>query len=180
MERSFDEVFEAELVRLHRYLARRLDSATADDLAAETFAVALRRWADLDSRPVRPWLYGIAENLVKHHWRKERRMLRALARAGPDPTFEDADVSAERLDAQAAKADLAAALEDLRAVERKVLLLHAWAELSDSEIADALSLPLGTVKSHLSRGRDHLRNRLGGIGKEGVERSLHTAEEIRR
>lgn len=159
-------MFESELAPLHRYLARRLGSAAADDLAAETFAVAFRRWADLDGRPVRPWLYGIAANLVRHHWRKEQRMLRAHARAGAESTAEDDDAS-ERLDAQAATARLAAALKDLRPVEREVLLLHAWADLSDSEIAAALSLPLGTVKSHLSRGRNQLRNRLSGIGKEG-------------
>lgn len=165
MERSFEDVFEVELVPLHRYLARRVGNAVADDLAAETFAVAFRKWADLDSRPVRPWLHGIAANLVRHHWREEQRMLRALARAGPELAFADDDASAERLDAQTARAGLAAALKDLRPVEREVLLLHAWAELSDSEIADALSLPLGTVKSHLSRSRDQLRNRLNGIGK---------------
>lgn len=177
MERSFDDVFEAELVPLHRYLARRVGSAVADDLAAETFAVAFRKWADLDSGPVRPWLYGIAANLVKHHWRKEQRMLRALARAGPNRAFDEDEVSAERLDAQAARAALAAALKDLRPVEREVLLLHAWAELSDSEVADALSLPLGTVKSHLSRSRAQLRNRLNGIGKE-VNEPLNTVEEV--
>ena len=177
MERSFDDVFEAELVPLHRYLARRVGSAVADDLAAETFAVAFRKWTDLDSRPVRPWLYGIAANLIKHHWRTEQRMLHALARVGPDPASDEDEVSAERLDAQAASARVAAALSDLRPVEREVLLLHAWAELSNAEIADALSLPLGTVKSHLSRGRDRLRNRLVGIGKE-VNESLSTGEEM--
>lgn len=168
MDRSFDEVFEAELAPLHRYLARRLGDAAADDLAAETFAVAFRRWADLDARPVRPWLYGIAANLVRHHWRKEQRMLRAYARAHPEPTFDDGDEASERIDAQVARARLAAALKDLRPVEREVLLLHAWAELSDAEIADALSLPLGTVKSHLSRVRSQLRNRLNTIGKEEI------------
>ena len=177
MERSFDDVFEAELVPLHRYLTRRVGSAIADELAAETFAVAFRRWVDLDSRPVRPWLYGIAANLIRHHWRKEQRMLRALARLCPEPVFAGDDASADRLDAQAARADLVAALEDLQPVEREVLLLHAWAELSASEVADALSLPLGTVKSHLSRSRAQLRNRLNGIGKE-VDEPLNTVEEM--
>jgi RNA polymerase sigma-70 factor (ECF subfamily) len=114
---------------------------------------------------VRPWLLGIATNLVKHYWRKERRMLRAYARTGVDPVFSDDDVFTERVDREARKADLAMALADLRSAEREVLLLHAWAGLSDAEISDALSLPLGTVKSRLSRARDHLRNRLARIGK---------------
>ena len=80
MGRSFEAVFETEFASLHRYLARRIGPAAADELAAETFAVALRNWDRLDpERPVRPWLYGIAANLMRHRWRTERRMLRAYA-----------------------------------------------------------------------------------------------------
>jgi predicted RNA polymerase sigma factor len=67
MGRSFDDAFSAEFASLHGYLARRLGASAADDLAAETFAVALRNWDRLDpERPVRPWLYGIAANLMRH------------------------------------------------------------------------------------------------------------------
>jgi RNA polymerase sigma factor (sigma-70 family) len=174
---AFDQVFEAELERLHGYIARRLGAAAADDLTAETFATAYRRWDALDpSRPARPWLYGIASNLMRHHWRKERRMLRAYARTGADPLLVEEDTSLDRLDAQADRTALAAALADLRREEREVLLLHAWAELSDAEIADALSLPAGTVKSRLSRAREHMRNRLGAIGQVEVE-NVKTIEE---
>jgi RNA polymerase sigma factor (sigma-70 family) len=166
----FDGVFAAELAPLHAYFARRLGASAAEELTAETFAVAYRRWGDLDpSRPVRPWLYGIAANLLKHHWRSERRMLRAYARSGLDPALADDDVSLDRLDAQAAGRTLAAALAELRHEEREILLLYAWAELTDAEIADALELPLGTVKSRLSRARQHMRNRLGPIGQVEVE-----------
>jgi RNA polymerase sigma-70 factor, ECF subfamily len=174
---SFDQVFEAELEQLHGFIARRLGASAADDLTAETFATAYRRWDALDpSRPTRPWLYGIASNLMRHHWRKERRMLRAYARTGADPLLVEEDTSLDRLDAQAERAALASALAELRPEDREVLLLHAWAELSDAEIADALSLPSGTVKSRLSRAREHMRNRLGPIGKVGVE-NPKTVEE---
>jgi RNA polymerase sigma-70 factor (ECF subfamily) len=159
---SFDEAFAAEFAPLHRYLARRVGAAAADELAAETFTVALRRWDRLDpERPVRPWLYGIAANLMRHHWRKERRMLRAYARTGVDP------VSAEDEPAGDTR-ELAAALAELRRDEREILLLHAWAELTDTEIAAALDLPAGTVKSRLSRTREKLRNRLESFGQEPV------------
>jgi RNA polymerase sigma factor (sigma-70 family) len=172
MGRSFEAVFEAEFASLHRYLARRVGPAAADELAAETFAVAFRNWDRLDpERPVRPWLYGIAANLVRHHWRKERRMLRAYARTGVDPVFADEDAAAERADAHAWHRELATALAKLRPDEREILLLRAWAELTDSEIADALGLPVGTVKSRLSRTRDQLRNQLGEVGQEPVEAS---------
>jgi RNA polymerase sigma-70 factor, ECF subfamily len=167
---SFDEVFAAEFEPLHRYISRRLGVSASDDLTAETFAVAYRRWQDLDpTRPVRPWLYGIASNLMRHQWRKERRMLRAYARTGTDPALPEDDVSLDRLDARSERATLALALGDLRRQEREVLLLHAWAELSDAEIADALSLPAGTVKSRLSRAREQMRNRLSLIGQQEVE-----------
>jgi len=172
MGRSFDAAFEAEFASLHRYLARRLGASAADDLAAETFAVAFRSWDRLDpERPVRPWLYGIAANLVRHHWRKERRMLRAYARTGVDPVFADEDEAVERADAEGRQRELATALAELRRDEREALLLHAWAELSDSEIADALGLPVGTVKSRLSRAREKLRNQLREVGQEPVEAS---------
>ena len=175
---SFGQVFEAEVEPLHGYIARRLGSSAADDLTAETFAIAYRRWEDLDpSRPVRPWLFGIASNLIRHHWRKERRMLRAYARSGVDPVLTEDDAPLERLEAQAARPAVAAALADLRHEEREVLFLHTWAELSDTEIADALSLPLGTVKSRLSRAREHMRNRLGAIGQVEVDRLKKTVVE---
>jgi RNA polymerase sigma-70 factor (ECF subfamily) len=178
---SFDRVFEGEYARLRGYLYRRLGSSAADEVAAETFAVAFRRWGDLDpSRPVRPWLYGIAANLLRHHWRKERRMLRAYARFGLDPIFEqDEEESVERADAKAQNRALAAALAELRPVEREILLLHAWADLTDTEIAEALALPIGTVKSRLHRARERMRNRLTLSGKSEVKAQTATAGERR-
>jgi RNA polymerase sigma-70 factor (ECF subfamily) len=164
---SFDEVFETEYQRLRAYLHRRLGSGIAEDLAAETFAIAYRQWDRLDhSRPVRPWLYGIAANLLRHHWRAERRMLRAYARTGLDTlSASDDEASTERADAQGQQRALAAALAELNSGELETLLLHAWAELSDAEIAEALSVPIGTVKSRLHRGRACLRNRLAPNGQ---------------
>ena len=60
-------------------------------------------------------------------------------------------------------------LASLRRDEREILLLHAWAELTDTEIAEALGLPLGTMKSRFSRTREKLRNQLGDVGQEAVE-----------
>ena len=105
-------------------------------------------------------------------------MLRAYVRTGADPVLAEEDSSVERLDAQSERARLVAALAELRQEEREVLLLHAWTDLSDAEIADSLSLPTGTVKSRLSRAREHLRNRLGYIGQVQAE-NLNTSEERR-
>jgi RNA polymerase sigma-70 factor (ECF subfamily) len=173
---SFEDAFEAEFAPLHRYLARRLGASAADELAAETFAIAFRSWQRLDpDRPVRPWLYGIAANLVRHHSRKERRMLRAYARTGVDPVLADEDGAVERVDAGARQRELAEALAALRPAEREIVLLHAWADLSDPELAEALGLPLGTVKSRLSRAREKLRNHLGGEGQVAMEARSSTS-----
>jgi RNA polymerase sigma factor (sigma-70 family) len=167
---SFEDAFAAEFPSLHRYLARRLGPSTADELAAETFAVAFRNWDRLDpERPVRPWLYGIAANLARHHWRKEQRMLRAYARTGVDIVLADEEAAAARVDARALQRELAEALAELRPAEREILLLHAWAELTDAEIAEAVRLPVGTVKSRLSRTRERLRNQFTDVGQEAVE-----------
>lgn len=174
---SFEEAFEAEFSSLHRYLRRRVGASAADDLTAETFATAYRNWERFDpSRPLRPWLYGIAANLVRHHWRAERRMLRAYARTGVDSVVADEQETVERVDADAHRRALAAALAQLRAHDREILLLHAWAELSDSEIAAALSLPVGTVKSRLHRTRERLRNRLDSEGQVVVKPLSSPAE----
>lgn len=163
---QFDEVFAAEVGPLCRYLHRRVGANAAEDLAAATFATAYASWERFDpGRPVRPWLYGIAANLVRHHWRAERRMLRAYARSGVDPVVSMEDEAAERLDAYDRRRDLAAGLAALRPQEREMLLLHAWAELSDTEIAIALKLPVGTVKSRLHRTRKRLRNQVERHGQ---------------
>jgi RNA polymerase sigma factor (sigma-70 family) len=180
MRPSFDAAFAAEFGPLYAYLRRRVDAKAAEDLAAATFATAYANWDRYDPvRPVRPWLYGIAANLVRHHWRKERRMLRAYARTGVDPVLSPDDEADDRIEAQALRRELSAALAELRPQEREILLLHAWAGLTDREIAAALSLPLGTVKSRLHRTRERLRNRLDPTGQSHVKAVIATSEERR-
>ncbi len=175
---SFDEIFATEFAPLHRYLRRRVGASAAEDVAASTFATAFRRWESFDqARPVRPWLYGIAANLMRHHWRDEERKLRAYARTGVDPIFEEDEDLLERVDASARARELASALAALRPRDREVLLLHAWTDLSDQEIADALSVPLGTVKSRLHRTRERLRNRLAISGQVPDRTTTATREE---
>ena len=170
MQVTFADAFRAEFPALHRYLRRRVGAAAADDLASETFAVAYVRWESFDeSRPLRPWLYGIASNLAQHQWRSERRKLLAYARTGVDPVTADLEEAHARADAGAQRRQLAAALAALRDEDRDILLLHAWADLTDAEIAAALSLPVGTVKSRLHRTRTQLGNRLSPNGQVRVK-----------
>lgn len=175
---SFEEVFAVEFGPLYRFLRRRVGAAVAEELAEAAFATAFANWERLDpARPVRPWLYGIAANLLRHHWRDEQRMLRACARSGVDPMLAEEDEAVARIGAGVQRRALAAALAGLRPRDREILLLHAWAELSDSEIAAALSLPVGTVKSRLHRTRERLRNRLTVDGQSAVKTVSSPARE---
>jgi RNA polymerase sigma factor (sigma-70 family) len=134
----------------------------ADDIAAETFTQAFRQRDRYDgSSDAGPWLFGIAANLVRRHHRSERRQLLAYARAGSGSVEpSDLDDADDRLDAEAMWRHVALALASLRAADREVLLLLAWAELSYQEIAQALGVPVGTVRSRLHRGRTRLRELL--------------------
>jgi RNA polymerase sigma factor (sigma-70 family) len=165
---AFAAVFERHHPAVHRYLARRIGRDLADELAAETFAVAFAKRGryNIAVDDARPWLFGIATKLAHRHWRREERELRAYARTGLDPA---APSPAERVNARAdcavAGPAIAAALAALTADERDVLLLYAWEELDQPEIAVALSIALGTVKSRLHRARARMRQSLAAAGE---------------
>jgi RNA polymerase sigma factor (sigma-70 family) len=167
MPARFGEIFERHQAAVYRYLDRRIGAHHADDLVAETFVQAFQRRASYDSARLEalPWLLGIATNLLRRHWRDERRQLRAYARTGRDPVAEPMEEAVERADAQRVAPALAAALASLSKGQRDVLLLHVYADLTDAEIADALALSPGTVRSRLSRARAHVREQISDIGQ---------------
>jgi RNA polymerase sigma factor (sigma-70 family) len=161
----FADIFDRYYTEVHGYVARRLGPGLADDVAAETFLIAFDRRDRYDSaHPVaRPWLYGIASNLVSRHHRAEVRQYRALARVGPPgPVDGPAEQIAGRVDAQATRGRLAAALAAIATEDRDVLLLVAWAGFSGEEAARALDIPSGTARSRLHRARKKVRAALGG------------------
>ena len=149
-ERYADDVF--------RYLARRLGDGLAHDLTAETFRIAIQRASSFDPTVGHPraWLYGIASNLVRGHWRTEQRRFRAMERdarrdpsAASDPLL-DVD---RRLDASTTLAAVLALVADLPPEDRDLLTLFAWEGCSYAEIGEALGIPVGTVRSRLHRIR---------------------------
>jgi RNA polymerase sigma factor (sigma-70 family) len=156
----FAVVFDLYYAQIHGYAVRRLGRSLADDVAAETFLVAFagRERYDLSRPDARPWLYGIASNLISRHCRAEVRRFRALARTGRDEVSEGhADRVAVRLDAQAYRGPLAAALAGVSDADRDVLLLVAWGELTSEEVGEALGIPAGTARSRLHRARQQIR-----------------------
>ena len=153
---QFAVVFDRHFAAIHHYLARRAGREVADDLASLCFTVAFERRLTFDTtaQDARPWLYGIATNLLRDHWRSERRSTATVIRLSHDRAHPaDAD-PAVRDDGDP---ELGRALRQLDAGQRDVLLLYAWAELSYEEISAALDVPLGTVRSRLARARTRVR-----------------------
>lgn len=146
---------------LHRYLAGRSDTATADDLVGETFLQAWRHRGSYrpDRAPARAWLFGIATNLLRHHQRSEARASRAIARDGgrASPAEPPDTTATARVHASKQARRLTEALAELRGEERDVLLLVAWAGLTPTEVAAALDVNVATIRSRLHRARTTLR-----------------------
>jgi RNA polymerase sigma-70 factor (ECF subfamily) len=140
---------------VHGYLARRSDRQTADDLFGEVWLRAFRSRHSYDQQwsNARPWLYGIANNTLRAHWRL-RQLQDARALGGDHDLWSDADA---RLDALRQGPMLREALAALHPEDRKVLLLVAWERLSPAEIAVSLGMPQGTVRWRLHRARKLLR-----------------------
>jgi RNA polymerase sigma-70 factor (ECF subfamily) len=155
---AFVELFDRHFDPIYGYLSRRIGPDTGSELASEVFTAAFAQRAryDLSRADAAPWLYGIAANLLRRRHRSESRRLRAYART----PVERAPEMAAGLPADPG---IAAALAALRPVDREVLLLFAWADLDYEQIAEALRVPVGTVRSRLHRARQQLRAALAHI-----------------
>lgn len=168
---SLEDLYERHARSLYRYVARRLGDDLAEDLTAQVFVEALTHQQNFD--PAKgsevAWLYGIATNLIRRHHRRETRANVAHARLEAHRVTEDLNAPSEsRLAAEADWARVAGVLADLSATDRDILLLYAWAELPYEAIAQAVGLPIGTVKSRINRARAKLRHRLDRGGEVGA------------
>ena len=170
---SFAGLYDRHARDLFRFCARRVGPVAAEDVVAATFLVAYERWPHFDPARGEPlaWLYGIAVNVLRRHRRDEVRWYRALVRTGTDPLSSatgvvdsDAQRVGERTDAARQARVVAGVLADLPSRQRDVLLLFAVAELEYAEIAAALEVPVGSVRSALHRARAKLRAALGAEG----------------
>jgi RNA polymerase sigma factor (sigma-70 family) len=166
---AFGVLFDRHATVLRRYLVRRLGPDEADGMVGEVFRVAFEKRAtyDVDRPNARPWLYGIATNLVARHRRTEARRIHAVARlAGAREAPADvAESVTATVDAASRWPSVAAAVASLPEPERDTLVLHVWEGLSYDEIAAALGVPVGTVRSRLNRARGRLREPDGPRGR---------------
>jgi RNA polymerase sigma factor (sigma-70 family) len=155
---AFVELFWRHDAAVHGFLARRAGREVADDLVAEVWLQAFKSRASFDHRSsdARPWLYGIARNLLRSHWRAQARPTPTLPVAVSDP-WPDID---DNLDSATRRGELEMALLALTDDEREVLLLVAWEHLTPVEISRVLDLPQSTIRNRLHRARAAMRGQL--------------------
>lgn len=166
----FALIFERHYEPIFRYLVRRLGRDTGARLASEVFTRAFesRRRFRPAAVSARPWLFGIAANLVRMEARSHRRSLSAHLRTPTDLPidgrllFQRVD---ERIDAAALSRDPQQGLAELRPAQRETLLLFALGELTYREVAESMGVPIGTVRSRLARARTTLRELMGEVGQ---------------
>jgi len=148
-----EALFNSQYPRLAGWVRRLVDDdETAHEIASEAFTRLLARWSRLENP--HGYLYMIATNLVRDHWRKmekERRAMRAVATSGTDqqPYFPDQDV------------DVRALIQTLPLRLRNAFLLHYYAGFGVREVAEMLGRPVGTIKADLFHARARLRSALG-------------------
>jgi RNA polymerase sigma factor (sigma-70 family) len=158
---AFTRLFKRHWDDLYRFCLNRAGSA-GEDIAAEAFRVAFDRRSRYDARysDARPGLFGIATNLVRDHFRTARREESKLERSVALDALSRSDTELDGLERQLLGPDLAAALQGIPVADRDALLLLAWADLDYEQIALALDIPLGTVRSRIHRARQRVREYL--------------------
>jgi RNA polymerase sigma factor (sigma-70 family) len=164
---AFVEVVRRHEVAVHAFLARRAGRQAADDLLGEVWVRAFGGRAGFDPAhsDARPWLYGIARNVLRAHWRAARPTDQA-DRLGAAEAVDPWDDVIDRLDSAAAARtrEVVGAVRALPPEEREVLLLVAWEQLTPAQTALVLGIPPGTARSRLHRARAALRPVLAGEG----------------
>jgi RNA polymerase sigma-70 factor (ECF subfamily) len=157
----FDECARAVYNHAFRLTA---DWSLAEDVMSTTFMEAWRRRAAVEAEggSLRPWLLGIATNVARSHHRSNRRYRNAAsaaaaAHAAEERVEDHAEETAGRLDDRRRINATLAALSLLKRPEREVLTLCLWEGMEYAEAARALGIPVGTVRSRLSRARTKLR-----------------------
>lgn len=151
--------FEAHREELVRYARRRVGASDADDVASEVLTRALAAVARYNSADPRPWLFGIAANVISEHRRAENRQWRAIGSLAA----QTGRTAAKEWSEQQLHPRFVQALAELPTAQREALLLVVWGELSYEECAAALAVPVGTVRSRIARARAALQIVLGPV-----------------
>lgn len=154
------ELFDRYGDRIHAHCFRRLGSwHEAEDATANAFLEVWRHRnrVRIHEGSALPWLYGVATNVCRNQSRSSRRRFRLVQRLpAPEVAQDHAPDVADRLDAESRMQRVLAAIQALPEREREVLALVAWAGLTYEQAAVALDVPVGTIRSRLSRARKRL------------------------
>jgi RNA polymerase sigma-70 factor, ECF subfamily len=173
---AFGEIFERHSSAVYAHCFRRTGQwSMAEDLTSVVFLEAWRRRREVRfaTGSVLPWLLAVANNAASNSQRALRRHQRLLARLPPPDLEPDlADDAARRVDQERAIGPLLAAVASLRRAERDVLTLCDWAGLSYADAATTLGIPIGTVRSRLSRARRQLRHAAGADAGTGADTAV--------
>ncbi|WP_409237032.1 RNA polymerase sigma factor [Streptomyces sp. PA5.6] len=169
---AFGELFDAYARAVYNHAYRLTgDWSAAEDIVSLTFLDAwrLRGRVDADGGSLRPWLLGVATNVTRNTRRAARRHAAAVARLPRDEVVADfADELAGRIDDGEQLSLVRTALAELRRAEREVLALCVWSGLDYGSAAAALGIPVGTVRSRLSRARAKLTKAVKSPIREGI------------
>lgn len=179
---AFGELYERHADAVYNFCFRRTGNwAQAEDLVGEVFLVAWRRREEVqlttESGGSLPWLLGVAVNGVRNDARGGRRAAAAVSRLD---VAAEADFSGDLLGRMADEEQMQAVLrvvDQLPPHEQEVLALCAWAGLSYEDGAIALGVPVGTVRSRLSRAREHLRELLSASGHDISDERVGRADD---
>jgi RNA polymerase sigma factor (sigma-70 family) len=163
----FGEIFDRHFSSIFAFCARRLGTASAEDIASETFCVAFdnrRRYHTQECPNARPWLMGIAINVMRHEFRRQLREKRAVHRIFAEDSHPNHDASIVDSFAVADRIErVQVALAKLPDKELDVLLLSVLEQQTYEQIAQIMQLPIGTVRSRIHRARKHLLELTGEV-----------------
>jgi RNA polymerase sigma factor (sigma-70 family) len=170
---AFGTIFERHARTVYNYCFRRTGNwSQAEELTAIVFLEAWRRRGQvvLERDEAIPWLLGVATNVLRNLRRAQRRHRAALERLPREHSADFAVDVDERLDDERQMRATLRALRSLPRADQEVLALCVWQELTYEQASFALGIPVGTVRSRLSRARARLRELLDNPGHEWDER----------
>jgi RNA polymerase sigma-70 factor (ECF subfamily) len=172
-EQRFEALYRAHFAEIARYAHRRTDSSSAEEVVAETFAIAWRRLNDVPEDPLR-WLYGVAANVLRQRRRaatsRQQKDTWAAALLAQRSSQDPAEALAER-------EHVLEAFASLSETDREALALVAWEDLSHRDAAEALGMTRVAFSMRLSRARRRLTAALGPEHPPLAARSIVPAKE---
>jgi RNA polymerase sigma-70 factor (ECF subfamily) len=157
----FEVIFDRHYERVYAFLVRAIGPDGAD-LAQDVFQIAFQdreRFRD-DADSAKPWLFGIARNVLRRWYRTQSRRRRGWLHLPREEGLDFTSDTVDRLSAAAMRGEIRRALRVMPSHERDVLLLFALGDVTYEEIAEAIDVPVGTVRSRLHRARQRLKGLL--------------------